>query len=166
MSDSELAEINTLQGFLADEMAYDDLHSTQPQTLANALADPPTEQLGWSYRLFGPTLDPDFVVTNVAIHWLTRTSASAMRFYWEDRHTPDDAKPEGPTTTPLALAAFPLGLLRHPTLRRTRPRRDRALDRVRTRWPPPRTRSAGPARQRPAGVLRDRPQPMSRPAWA
>jgi epoxide hydrolase len=29
-----------------------------------------------------------------------------MRFYWEDRHTPEDEKPTGPTTVPLGLAAF------------------------------------------------------------
>lgn len=29
-----------------------------------------------------------------------------MRLYWEDKHTPETDKPQGPTTVPLALAAF------------------------------------------------------------
>lgn len=107
MPESEMKELQTLQEFTKDKMAYNDLHSTQPQTVAHALADSPVGQLAWSYQLFGPTLDPDFILTNVAIHWLTRTTASAMRMYWEDQHTPDENKPQGPTTVPIGLAAFP-----------------------------------------------------------
>jgi len=106
MSEDELAELTRLQEFSADKMGYNELQSTQPQNLAHALADSPAGQLAWSYQLFGDGVDPDFVLTNVAIYWFTRTTASSMRFYWEDRHTPDADKPQGPTTVPLALAAF------------------------------------------------------------
>jgi epoxide hydrolase len=104
MSPEELSELQILQAFSADKLAYNDLHSTQPQTLAHALADSPVGQLAWSYQLFGPTLDPDFVLGNVALYWFTRTTASSMRGYWENHHAQD--KPTGPTTTPLGVAAF------------------------------------------------------------
>jgi epoxide hydrolase len=48
--------------------------------------------------------DADFVLTNVMIYWLTDTSASSMRFYYEDAHT--DEHPAEPTTVPLGLASF------------------------------------------------------------
>jgi pimeloyl-ACP methyl ester carboxylesterase len=106
MSEAEFAELATLQSFSADKLAFNELQSTQPQNLAHALADSPTGQLAWSYQLFGDAVDPDFVLTNVALYWLTQTSASSMRLYWEDRHTPEDEKPAGPTTVPMALASF------------------------------------------------------------
>ena len=106
MTEADLAELGTLQKFSADKLAYNELQSTQPQNLAHALADSPAGQLAWSYQLFGDAVDPDFVLTNVAIYWLTQTAASSMRFYWEDRHTPEENKPQGPTTVPLALASF------------------------------------------------------------
>ncbi|MGI5132126.1 epoxide hydrolase family protein [Pseudonocardia sp. CA-107938] len=106
MSEQEMAELTTLQEFSADKLAYSELHSTQPQNLAHALADSPAGQLAWCYQLLGDSVDPDFVLTIAAIHWFSRTSASAMRFYWEDRHVPEEDKPQGPTTVPLGLAAF------------------------------------------------------------
>ena len=80
------------------------LHSQQPQTLAFALADSPVGLLAWNAQLFGETLDADFVLANVAIYWLTGTSASAIRFYYEDAHA--EEPPTGPTTAPTALAMF------------------------------------------------------------
>jgi pimeloyl-ACP methyl ester carboxylesterase len=107
MPETEQNELATLQSFMADKMAYNDLHSTQPQNLAHALADSPVGQLAWSYQLFGPSVTPDFVLTNVAIYWFTHTAASSMRLYWEDRHTATGDQPSGPTTRPMAVAAFP-----------------------------------------------------------
>ena len=106
MTEADLAQLRTLQSFSADKLAYNELQATQPQNLAHALADSPTGQLAWSYQLFGDAVDPEFVLTNVALYWLTGTAASSMRLYWEDRHTRDAEKPQGPTTAPMAVAAF------------------------------------------------------------
>ena len=80
------------------------VHSQQPQTLAFALADSPVGLLAWNAQLFPESIDDEFAVANVAIYWLTRTSGSAIRFYYEDAHAAD--RPSGPTTTPTALAMF------------------------------------------------------------
>ncbi|WP_227838534.1 epoxide hydrolase family protein [Nocardia aurantia] len=93
-----------LQWFLDNKMAFNTLHSQQPQTLAYALADSPAGLLGWNAQLFGESLDPEFVIGNVAIYWLTGTAGSAIRFYYEDAHTTEH--PQGPTTAPTALAMF------------------------------------------------------------
>jgi epoxide hydrolase len=53
--------------------------------------------------LFREDVDPDFILTNVAIYWLTGTTASSMRFYYED----DKAEgPTGPSPVPIGLANF------------------------------------------------------------
>ncbi|MFC7759749.1 hypothetical protein ACFQY4_18320 [Catellatospora bangladeshensis] len=60
--------------------------------------------LAWNGQLFGEGLDPEFVIANVALYWLTGTSGSSIRFYYEDaHHTPEST---GPTTAPLGLAMF------------------------------------------------------------
>jgi hypothetical protein len=84
--------------------AFSKLQSTQPQTLAHALADSPVGQLAWSGQLFGPGVTDDFALTNVSIYWLTNTAASSARKYYEDRHS--DEHPAGPTTVPTGLASF------------------------------------------------------------
>ena len=48
-------------------------------------------------------MDPDFVLTNVMLYWLTGTAGSAARFYYEDAHA---THPTEPTTSPTGVAAF------------------------------------------------------------
>jgi pimeloyl-ACP methyl ester carboxylesterase len=48
-------------------------------------------------------LDDDFVLTNVAIHWLCQTAGSSIRFYYEDAKA---ETPTQPTTVPIGLAQF------------------------------------------------------------
>ncbi len=101
LSAEEQAALRSLQ-WEQENLVHDKVQAVQPQTLAHALADSPAGLLGWHCQLYGG-LDPDYILTNVSIHWLTRTVASAMRLYWEFRHDPD---PAGPTTVPLGLAQF------------------------------------------------------------
>ncbi|TDB74867.1 epoxide hydrolase family protein [Micromonospora sp. KC723] len=100
--------------FVRNRGGYDKLQSTEPQNVAHALADSPVGQLGWSAQLLGEFLDPDFVLTNVMIYWLTNTAASAARFYYEDAaavHPTQKVNGRGaerlaPTTVPLGLSNF------------------------------------------------------------
>jgi pimeloyl-ACP methyl ester carboxylesterase len=100
----EQRALATLQWFYDNKMSFNILQSQQPQTLAFALADSPAGLLAWQAQLFDETLDPDFVLANVALYWFTGTSASAARFYYEEAHATD--RPEGPTTVPTGLAMF------------------------------------------------------------
>ncbi|MDQ1681933.1 MAG: epoxide hydrolase [Frankiaceae bacterium] len=104
LTPADHAALEQLKWFMDNKFAFNVLQSQQPQTLAFALADSPVGLLAWNAQLFGPDLEPEFVIANTAIYWLTGTSASSMRFYWEDAHASD--KPEGPTTVPLGLAMF------------------------------------------------------------
>ncbi|PRX98839.1 epoxide hydrolase family protein [Allonocardiopsis opalescens] len=103
LGEEDLAKVKFLQWFYENVGGYDRLQSQAPQTLAHALADSPVGQLAWNAQLLGETLSLDYVLTNVMIYWLTNTSASSARLYYEDAHAEHPAEP---TTVPLGLANF------------------------------------------------------------
>ncbi|MGH2458166.1 MAG: epoxide hydrolase family protein [Chloroflexota bacterium] len=103
LTPEEQRELGTLQWYYQNKMSYNTLMSQQPQTLAFALLDSPVGLLAWNVQLFGEDLDDDFILTNVMLYWLTRTAASAARFYYENAHAP---RPTEPTTIPIAVAGF------------------------------------------------------------
>jgi pimeloyl-ACP methyl ester carboxylesterase len=103
LSDEEQRELGTLQWFLENKMSFNQLMSQQPQTLAYALLDSPVGLLAWQAQLFDEQMDPDFVLANVMLYWLTGTAGSAARFYYEDAHA---SNPTEPTTAPTGVAAF------------------------------------------------------------
>lgn len=104
LSEEDMAKIQFLGWFWENMGAFNKLQSSAPQTLSHALADSPVGQLAWSGQLFGDAVSDDYILTNVAIYWLTKTTASSSRFYYEDAHITD--APTGPTTVPLGLANF------------------------------------------------------------
>ena len=114
LSEEDRGRVAFADWFVRNRGAYDKLHSTEPQNVAHALADSPVGQLAWSAQLMGEFLDPDYVLTNVMIYWLTNTAASSARFYYEDAEAvPPTQKVNGrgtvalpPTTVPLGLANF------------------------------------------------------------
>ncbi|MGW6623849.1 epoxide hydrolase family protein [Nocardia sp. NPDC055002] len=104
LSEADMAALQHLQWFHENKMAFNTLHSQQPQTLAYALADSPVGLLGWNAQLFGESLDAQFAIANVALYWLTGTAGSSLRFYYEDAHATE--QPTEPTTVPTGLAMF------------------------------------------------------------
>ncbi len=108
MSADDLAALKKLQWFMDNKFAFNQLISQQPQTLAHALADSPVGLLGWQLVLLGSDtmdqpLDDDFILTNVAIYWLTNTAGSSIRFYYENAKATPVTEP---TTVPIGLATF------------------------------------------------------------
>jgi pimeloyl-ACP methyl ester carboxylesterase len=103
MAPEEHEAMKVLQWFYENKMSFNTLHSQQPQTLSYAIFDSPVGLLGWQAQLMGEDLDPDFVLTNVMLYWLTGTATSATRFYYEDAKA---EKPTEPTTVPIGLAMF------------------------------------------------------------
>ncbi len=104
LTPGELDQLAFLQSFNQEMSAFAQLQATKPQNLAHALADSPAGQLAWTGQLLGEAVDPDIVLANATICWLTNTAASSARLYYEDRHASD--RPFGPTTAPAGLAAF------------------------------------------------------------
>jgi hypothetical protein len=103
MTPEEHEALKVLQWFHENKMAFNILHSQQPQTLSYAIYDSPVGLLGWHAQLMGEDLDPEFVLTNVMLYWLTGTATSATRFYYEDAKA---EPPSEPTTVPIGLAMF------------------------------------------------------------
>jgi epoxide hydrolase len=60
--------------------------------------------LAWVLQLFRDAVDPDAILTDASVYWLTNTVGSSIRRYYEDAHTPERAA--GPTTTPTGVAIF------------------------------------------------------------
>jgi epoxide hydrolase len=104
LTEQEKKQWQTFQWWIENKGAYNPLQSTVPQTLAHALADSPVGQLAWNYQIYGDDVSFDYILTNVAIYWLTNTAASSARFYYENAHSQN--VPTGPTTVPLGLANF------------------------------------------------------------
>lgn len=109
MTPDDWERLGVAQRFQAEFAGYQLLQQRRPQTLAFALADSPVGQLAWIadfWDQFGdhPTRAEERLVETAALYWLTNTSASAARVYYEDEHT--DA-PSGLPRAPLGIAVFP-----------------------------------------------------------
>ena len=105
LSAEDAAAMKFLEGFTASGgLAYNAYQSAQPQTLAYALQDSPAGWLGWVMQLFGDAVGRDYIITNAATYWLTRTVGSSIRRYYADAHAQDRAA--GPTTAPTGVAIF------------------------------------------------------------
>ncbi len=102
LSPQDMEYLGFLQSFV-EHAVHDRAQQAQPQTLAHALADSPAGQLAWIGQLLGGVPDPDLILTNATIYWLTNTAASSARFSYENHH---GAKETEPTTFPMGLASF------------------------------------------------------------
>ncbi|MGI5488989.1 epoxide hydrolase family protein [Microtetraspora malaysiensis] len=102
LTPEEEGYLRFLGGFV-EHAIHDRAQQAQPQTLAHALADSPAGQLAWIGQLLAGVPDPDVLLTNATIYWLTNTAASSARFYYENHHA---ERVTEPTTFPIGLASF------------------------------------------------------------
>ncbi|MEV4378915.1 epoxide hydrolase family protein [Streptosporangium sp. NPDC049644] len=102
LSPEDMEYLGFLQSFVAHSV-HDIAQQAQPQTLAHALADSPAGQLAWIGQLLAGVPDPDLILTNATIYWLTNTSASSARLYYENHHAEQDTSR---TTFPIGLSSF------------------------------------------------------------
>lgn len=101
LGQDDVAKTRSLQRFMTDRGAYLRLQSTQPQTLAHALADSPAGLLAWNLQLFGESISDDYILTNATIYWLTDSSGtSALTGYYGNE------RPSEPSSVRLGLAHF------------------------------------------------------------
>jgi hypothetical protein len=103
MTEDAPAATTYLQWFRENLGAFGQIQDQQSLTWAHALADSPAGLIGWNGQLFGDVVDIEFALMNLTFYWLTGTSASSARLYYENAHV--DA-PTEPATVPIGLAAF------------------------------------------------------------
>jgi len=94
-------------GWFQDHAGFSAMLGSRPQTVAHALADSPAGQLAWN-ELFvsfgeGSLLTRDQILTQVSLYWLTNTSGTTARYYYEQGHA--GVEP-AVNTAPTGVAVF------------------------------------------------------------
>ncbi len=120
----EAVYLKQLNTFLKEEMGYQWIQGTRPQTLAFGLTDSPAALAAWIAEKFRAWTDCDGVIenavsrdellANVSFYWFTGAIGSSFWPYYARMHGPWPI-PEGRTVdVPTGYAAFPKEILSPP----------------------------------------------------
>jgi microsomal epoxide hydrolase len=120
--EAEMAAREQRQAFMLNEVGYQQIQGTKPQSIGVALNDSPAGLAAWIVEKFhgwsdidrrlpaGYGLEEKFtkdeILTNISLYWFTSSITSSARIYYENRNV---AMPEplGFVTVPTAGAIFP-----------------------------------------------------------
>jgi pimeloyl-ACP methyl ester carboxylesterase len=126
-SKQEIAAHEAVNTFMTDGFGYFLEQSTRPQTIGYSLLDSPIGLAAWMldhdtdsyYKISRAFVDGepvgnltrDHIVDNITLYWLTGTSASAARWYWEFGRAHAAAAAAGqappPVSVPVGFTTFP-----------------------------------------------------------
>ncbi len=123
----ELALRQSRSDFMRNELAYQQIQGTKPQSLGYGLNDSPVGLAAWIVEKFHGWTDmpqgadgdlddyfhKDDLLTNVSIYWFTQTITSSMRIYYENRNTPA-IKPMAYIEVPTGAAIYPAEMYQTP----------------------------------------------------
>lgn len=124
LTEPDKADLAAMARFAREESGYANEQSTKPQTLGVALSDSPAGLLAWIVEKFRAWSDcdgdpenvftRDQLITNVMMYWVTATSASSARLYWEHQHRGSvEGAPEY-VGVPTGVARYPKEVVRYP----------------------------------------------------
>mgnify|MGYP001028558802 CR=1 FL=1 len=122
LSELEQSALAGMHHYNEHDSGYSKQQSTRPQTLGYGLADSPSGQAAWILEKFWAwtdcgdgehrhpesVLSRDELLDNVMMYWLTNSSASSARLYWESFRTPNIE----PVTIPVGASIFPKEIFR------------------------------------------------------
>ncbi len=117
----ELEQRTRRAEYMLNEVGYQQIQGTKPQTLGYALNDSPAGLAAWITEKFhgwtdipqdarGNVYDKfsmDELLINVSIYWFTESITSSTRIYYENRNAPRIGGPLGFVSVPTAGAVFP-----------------------------------------------------------
>ncbi len=114
------------QAYMANEVGYQQIQGTKPQTLGVGLNDSPAGLAAWIGEKFhgwsdlgGRAPDSKFnrddLLTNISVYWFTQSITSSARIYYENRAVPL-TEPLGYVSVPTAGAIFPKEIYLTPRL--------------------------------------------------
>src|SRR6056300_1525605 len=117
---SEAALRESRGNYMRDELAYQQIQGTKPQSLGYALNDSPAGLAAWILEKFHGWTDmpqgaegklddyfsKDELLTNISIYWFTESITSSMRIYYENSAVPP-IKPMTYIDVPTGVALFP-----------------------------------------------------------
>ncbi len=117
LTEQEQVDLADMARFTREEAAYANEQGTKPQTLGVGLNDSPAGLLAWIVEKFRAWSDcdghpencfsRDQLLTNVMLYWMTQTSTSSARLYWETNQS-------GVLTEALPFIDVPTGVARYP----------------------------------------------------
>jgi microsomal epoxide hydrolase len=120
----EAVYLKQLNNFLKEEMGYQWIQGTRPQTLAFGLTDSPGGLAAWLLEKFRAwtdcdgnpenALSRDEMLANISLYWFTSAIGSSFWLYYARMHGPWPI-PEGQTVgVPMGYAEFPKEILSPP----------------------------------------------------
>jgi pimeloyl-ACP methyl ester carboxylesterase len=126
---AELAARETRAAFMANEVGYQQIQGTKPQTLGVALNDSPAGLASWIVEKFHGWSDidqqsvdgleakftKDEILTDISLYWFTASITASTRIYYESRNFPA-SEPLGYVSVPTAGAIFPAEIYITPRL--------------------------------------------------
>jgi len=123
-ADLEMREAR--QAYMANEVGYQQIQGTKPQSLGVGLNDSPAGLAAWIGEKFHGWSDlpdgdidskfsKDDLLTNISVYWFTQSITSSARIYYENRATPM-REPLGFVSVPTAGAIFPKEIYLTPRL--------------------------------------------------
>ena len=105
------------------DSGYSKQQSTRPQTLGYGLADSPVGQSAWILEKFYQWTDckghpenvltRDEIIDNIMFYWLTNSSASSARLYWESFGTAFSGA-DNTVKLPTGISSYPKEIIRTP----------------------------------------------------
>ena len=115
--------LGELKAWMKEEMGYQWIQGTRPQTLAFGLSDSPAGLAAWIVEKFRAWSDcggdiesaftKDQLLANISLYWFTGAIGSSFWPYYARMHGPWPI-PEGGVKLPMGYAAFPREILHPP----------------------------------------------------
>jgi pimeloyl-ACP methyl ester carboxylesterase len=122
-TDEEQKFLGELEGWIKEEMGYQWIQGTRPQTLSFGLNDSPAGLAAWIVEKFRAWSDcggdveraftKDQLLANIGLYWFTGAIGASFWPYYARMHGPWPI-PEGGVKLPMGYAAFPREILRPP----------------------------------------------------
>lgn len=121
LSMEEQRAVDAAGRFGTDGYGYFNEQATRPQTMGEVLSSTPVGQAAWIYEKFQAWTDNDGdvehvltraeILDDISLYWLTNTSASSARIYWENSPASFFG---GRPDLPVAVSVFPKEIYRAP----------------------------------------------------
>lgn len=127
--EAEMAAREKRAEFMLDEVGYQQIQGTKPQSLGVALNDSPAGLAAWIVEKFHGWSDidqdsvdgleekftKDEILTDISVYWFTASITASTRIYYENRNFPVN-EPVGYVSVPTAGAIFPAEIYITPRL--------------------------------------------------
>jgi len=124
LTPEEQAYLERAKALRSEELGYQAIQGTRPQTLGYGLNDSPAGLAAWLVEKYRTWTDCDGdveraltreeILTLVTAYWVTGTITSSLRLYYEFRASRDALAPGQRVEGPVGFADFPREILRVP----------------------------------------------------